>query len=104
LQNPGSLSARILKGNYYPNSDLLQSMVGSAPSQVWRSIQDGLAVLKQGLIKRIGTGEQTNPVNDQWVPRDGMLRPVACLMREPPERVAYFISAISATWDEAKLR
>jgi hypothetical protein len=25
-------------------------------------------------------------------------------MREPPEWVAYFINAISATWDEAKLR
>jgi hypothetical protein len=75
LQNPVALRARIPKAKYSPNTDLPQSTLGSAPSQVWRVIQDGLAMLKQGLIKRIGAGELTDPVNDQWIPRVGMLWP-----------------------------
>jgi hypothetical protein len=78
--------------------------LGSAPSQVWRAIQDGLPVLKMGLIKRIGTGEHTDPVHDQWIPRDGRLRPTACLVQEPPSRVAELIHAATASWNEEKLR
>jgi hypothetical protein len=71
---------------------------------VWRAIQDGLLILKLGLIRRIGTGENTDPVVDQWIPREGLLRPLTCLVDEPLSRVADFIVATSATWDEEKLR
>jgi hypothetical protein len=104
LQNPGSLSARVLKSVYFPETDVLQATVGSAPSQVWRAVHEGIQVLKQGLIRRIGTGENTHPWNDQWLPREGMLRPIACIADEPPSRVADFIAAESATWNEEKLR
>ena len=56
LKDPSSLSARILKARYYPNSDILQPEVGCNPSQVWRAIVEGVSVLKQGLIRRIGDG------------------------------------------------
>jgi hypothetical protein len=104
LQNPETLSVKILKARYYPSTDLLHAELGSAPSQVWRAIQYGLPVLKQGLIKRIGTGTDTDPVNDQWIQRDGMLHPVACLVLEPPSRVSDFIEATSATWKEGRMR
>lgn len=35
LQEPSSLSVRILKAKYVPSSDLLESKLGSQPSQVW---------------------------------------------------------------------
>jgi hypothetical protein len=104
LQNPESLSARVLKEVYFPETDLLHAMVGSAPSQVWRAVHEGIQVLKQGLIRRIGTGENTHPWNDQWLPREGTLRPIACIANEPPSRVADFIMAESASWNEVKLR
>ncbi|XP_071680036.1 uncharacterized protein [Lolium perenne] len=75
LKNPNTLSARVLKARYYPVKELLSSEVGAAPSQIWRSIHEGLQVLKQGLIRRIGDGESTDPWNEPWIPRDGMLRP-----------------------------
>jgi hypothetical protein len=56
LQNPNSLSARVLKAVYFPEIGLLHAMVGSTPSQVWRVVHEGIQVLKQGLIRRIGTG------------------------------------------------
>jgi hypothetical protein len=59
---------------------------------------------RRGLIKRIGTGMSTDPVNDQWIPRDRIIRPVACLVQEPPSRVSDFIDAMLATWNEERLR
>ena len=63
LQSPESLSARILKAVYYPHGEFLEATLGSAPSQVWRALVDGRDAMKQGLIRRIGTGEQTNAWN-----------------------------------------
>ena len=60
LQNPEALSARILKAVYYPNTDFLAATLGSSPSQVWRALVEGRDVMQQGLIRRIGTGEETN--------------------------------------------
>ena len=60
LQEPNSLSARVLKVVYYPGRwDFLEADLGSSPSRIWRSIVDGREVLKEGLIKHIGTGEKT---------------------------------------------
>jgi hypothetical protein len=104
LQNPDSLGSRVFKAKYFPNLDLLHAELGSSPSQVWRSIHEGLGVLKQGLVKRIGTGENTHPWNDQWIPRDGLLRPMACLKDDPPTQVSAFIEPVMAVWWEEKLR
>jgi hypothetical protein len=46
LQDPSSLSAWILKAAYFPTSDLLDA-VGFSPSKVWRSVVDGIQVLRQ---------------------------------------------------------
>jgi hypothetical protein len=99
LQNPDSLSARILRARYYPEGNLLHAELGAALSKVWRSIHKGLGVLKQGLVRCIGTGEETGPWNDPWIPRDGLFRPLACLATEPPQRVSEFINATTCTWD-----
>jgi hypothetical protein len=48
LQNPGSLSARILKAIYFPKRDLLEDSVGSQPSQVRRALIENCAAMKQG--------------------------------------------------------
>jgi hypothetical protein len=87
LQNLDSLSARVLRARYFPSKELLTADLGSAPSQVWRAIHAGVVTLKQGLVKRIGTREATDLWNDNWLPHDGMLRPLACLAVDPPVRV-----------------
>ena len=53
LQNPESLSARVLKSVYYPNADTLQAQLGNHPCQIWRAIIEGRDILKQGLVRRI---------------------------------------------------
>jgi hypothetical protein len=42
LQDPDSLSARVLKAVYFPMTDALEAEVGSSPSRVWRAIVDGI--------------------------------------------------------------
>jgi hypothetical protein len=59
LKDPDSLSARVLKAVYYPDSDILEVDFGSSPSRVWRAVVDGVGVLQQGLIRRIVTGDLT---------------------------------------------
>jgi hypothetical protein len=55
LQDPNSVSARILKAVYFPNTEFLEVELGKSASHIWRSVVDGKDMLKQGLIKRIGT-------------------------------------------------
>lgn len=104
LQNPESLSARILKSIYFPETTILRANLGSHPSQIWRAIVEDRDTLKQGLIKRIGNREDTNIWNDNWLPRDEMVRPYRCLVQDPPEHVAELIDATSATWDRQRLQ
>jgi hypothetical protein len=98
LKNPEALSSRILKAVCYPNSELLEANLGSSPSQVWRALIEGRDVLKQGIIRRIGTGEKTNAWDHNWLPRDFMLRPLVCKKANPPLQVAAFIDNTTATW------
>jgi hypothetical protein len=82
LQDPTSLSARILKSVYYPEVDLLSAELGSHPSQVWRAILEGRETLQLGLIRRIGEGQTTDAWRHNWLPRDERLRPVAHLKKK----------------------
>ena len=56
MQEPESLSARVLKFVYTQNSDLLSTSVGCNSSQARRSLCEGRDMLKQGLIGRIEMG------------------------------------------------
>ena len=56
LQDPESLSARVLPARYYPQSNILVANLGARPFQVWRSLMEGRDVLALGLIKRIRSG------------------------------------------------
>jgi hypothetical protein len=103
VQGPESLSARVLKAIYYPDGDFLEAGIGSTPSQVWRAIVDGKEVLQQGLIRRIGTGESTVIWGTNWLPRDGMLRPLPSQRPNPPQLVSEIIDSTMACWDQQKL-
>ena len=76
IQDHSSLSARILKAFYFANSSLLEALLGSHPSQIWRSIVEGRGVLVQGLIRRIGDGWTTEIRGHTWHPREGTMRPI----------------------------
>ena len=60
---------------------------------------EGRDILKQGIIKRVGNGQTTRIWEDNWIPRDEMLRPYGCRVADPLEMVADLIDATSATWN-----
>jgi len=99
LQEPQALSSRVLKAVYFPETDFLEAELGPSPSRIWRAVIDGKDVLKQGLIRRIGTGEETDVWQMNWLPRDGMMRPVSCLSNTPPVKVHEPIDPVLKTWD-----
>ena len=99
LQEPESLSARILKSVYYPNGEFLEATLGARPSKIWRAIIDGKEVLAQGIIRRIGMGESTKIWSTNWLPRDGLLRPLSPAVADPPQLVSELIDPMTASWD-----
>jgi hypothetical protein len=103
MQDPTSLSARVLKARYHPDCDILAASIGSNPSQVWRSIMEGRDVLSLGLIKRIGSGHGTNIWGDNWLPRDFKLRPICARSQGSPELVSDLIDGATKSWNRQAL-
>jgi hypothetical protein len=95
LQEPASLSARILKAVYFPQGDFLRANLGSTPSKIWRLVLDGREVLQLGLIKRIGMGSTTSIWSTDWLLSDNMQRPVPSTAPHPPQLVSELIDHTS---------
>jgi hypothetical protein len=93
-----------LKAVYYPSGDFLDANKVNSPSRIWRSIVDGWDVLKQGLIRRIGTGETTNIWSIDWLPTARLRRPIRCNTANPPQLVSELIDGSSVCWDMSKLQ
>lgn len=103
LEEPASLSARVLKARYYPDTHVLQAVPGSHPSQIWRALIEGRDMLKLGLVKRIGDGKSTHIWDDNWIPRNFKLRPVCPRSLNPPRLVSELISEATRCWNAAQL-
>jgi len=58
----------------------------------------------QGLIRRIGTGEDTEVWNMNCIPRAGMMRPVCCVNNVAPIKVQELINPALMTWDLEPLK
>jgi hypothetical protein len=99
LINPNTLSAKVLKAIYYPDTDILKAELGPRPSKIWRAITEGKEVLQLGLIKRIGTGQNTKVWEDNWLPRDTRLRPITATAVDPPILVSELIDQTNRSWN-----
>ncbi|XP_018473662.1 uncharacterized protein LOC108844873 [Raphanus sativus] len=67
MNEPNSLLAQIYKGRYYASKDFLDCSKGFRPSYAWRSITFGKELLKKGLYRSVGTGENTFIWTDNWI-------------------------------------
>ncbi|XP_030923509.1 uncharacterized protein LOC115950456 [Quercus lobata] len=68
ISNPNSLVAKIYRARYYPHGDVFHSKLGSSPSFTWRSIYNGLEVVKRGTRWHVGNGERILIWEDKWLP------------------------------------
>lgn len=58
----------------------------------------------QGLIRRIGTGEITSIWGTNWLPCDGLFRPMASTSANPPQMVSELIDGASNSWNLYQLQ
>jgi hypothetical protein len=54
LQNPNSLTARIMQAKYFPNASIMEAQLGNRPSQAWRSLLSARELVHSGAIGRVG--------------------------------------------------
>jgi hypothetical protein len=104
IQNPSSLCARVLKAKYYPHGNLLDTVFTSDPSPVWKGVEFGLQLLKEGIINQIGNGKKTQILRDQWIPRDSGLG-ITTLKKNSRRRwVNQLIDSGTRSWNEHLIR
>ena len=48
---------RVLKAKYYSRGNLLDMVTAGDASPLWWGVEHGLALLKQGMIHRVGDGK-----------------------------------------------
>lgn len=82
LNDPASLSARILQVKYFPSSSFLEAELGPNPSEIWRAMIAGRDILHQS--SKIGDGETTQIWRDNWISKDRMMRLLAPRTANPP--------------------
>lgn len=63
-----SLVSKIYKAPYYPSGTFLTAKVGNNPSYIWRSIMEAQVLLKQGVVRRVGSGINVDILLDPWLP------------------------------------
>lgn len=68
LKYPESRVATVLKAKYFPHGDFLSAHMGRRPSYAWRSILNAKEVLEEGLVWRVGNGEEIKIWRDRWLP------------------------------------
>ena len=104
LDDPNSLSARILKAAYFPTCGFLEAELGNRPLQICRAVIDGRDVLRQGLIRRVGDGSIIRIWETNWIPREGPMRPIVAISDIPLVFVSELMDATTTTWREELIR
>lgn len=99
LKDPDSLCARLLRAKYWPDGDLLAAKEKPGISYTWRSIIRGLQALKNGLIWRVGNGNQIKIWEDPWILAGVTRRPRTPRGSVLLSRVSELIDPYTGQWD-----
>ncbi|KAA3477549.1 reverse transcriptase [Gossypium australe] len=67
INYPNSLLARVLKAEYYSNSNFLNAPLGNLPSLTWKSVWSAKGLLEKNLCWRVGKGDRISVWTDLWV-------------------------------------
>ena len=101
---PGLVVCTSTEARYFPRTSLLDAEVHPGISYTWRSILKGIALLKEGLIVRVGNATSINIWRDAWIARDEMRTLLShrghCLLT----RVCELIDPDTQAWNEDLVR
>ncbi|XP_045831362.1 uncharacterized protein LOC123922707 [Trifolium pratense] len=71
ITQPNSLVTQIIKAKYYPKGDFLTATHKQNMSYTWRSILQASWVIKKGSYWTIGSGQDINIWEDNWIQQKG---------------------------------
>lgn len=99
--NPEAFWAKVLKGIYYPNCDILNADKSSRASWAWSSLLEGKALIVGGSSWQVGNGLSIDLSKDNWLINSscGYLRPIAPLQSHVPSKVADIIDWDGPKWN-----
>nr|XP_051207334.1 uncharacterized protein LOC127323201 [Lolium perenne] len=103
LTNPSSICARVLHARYFKNGDFLIASCPKEASFTWKSIIHGRELLREGLVWRIGDGKKVDVWADNWIPRDGLMRPLGHNPDKEISKVEEVLLDGGQGWNESKL-
>lgn len=66
-QKENHVLSDLYKAKYFSRSDILEAPLGHGTSLAWQRIWSAKSLLKEGLIWRVGTGENISVWSDKWV-------------------------------------
>ena len=64
---PESLQARVIKGMYYHDKNMLCAIKGGMASWMWSSLIEGRDFQKENILWQIVEGEKTSIWDDVWI-------------------------------------
>lgn len=94
----------MLGAKYFPDKDILGAKKKCGMSYTWRSIMQGIEVMKNGMIWRVGNGKKINIWAYPWLPREWLRRSVTPRAGTLRTEVEDLMDPISERWDEELIR
>jgi hypothetical protein len=103
MDKPDSLYARVIRGKYFHDKDLLSAPNKRKNSHIWKAILHGREALKKGLIKRVGDGSSINVWEDPWIPSHIGKKPIVRRPGSEVHKVSDLIEPDLVQWNIAKI-
>ncbi|KAK1607238.1 hypothetical protein QYE76_030911 [Lolium multiflorum] len=100
IEEPDSLCGQVLKAKYFPECSILEASSRPGISYSWRSILKGVALLKEGLVWRVGDGTNISAWKDPWLPDGNTRRPRTLQGQSFMGKVVDLINSVTGEWDE----
>lgn len=82
MQDPKTLSARILRSKYFPRGDVLNAGLGFKPSYLWCSLLTARDLVKEGRAWIVGNGKSISIRNERWIGMDRLSTPRSAISEE----------------------
>jgi hypothetical protein len=103
MDKPDSLCARVMRGKYFHDKDLLCASNKRNSSHIWKAILHRTEALKKGLIKRVGDGSSINVWEDPWIPSHIGKKPFVGRPDSEVHKVSDLIEADLVQWNIDKI-
>lgn len=67
MKGDNTLLGKVMKVKYYHRSSFLDAPLGYSPSFSWKGIWSAKALIREGMIWRVGTGADVNVWGNPWI-------------------------------------